>query len=68
MAKVFLVLGGLFTFLGLLLYFVPDSLRWVGRLPGDIHIKKGNLQVNAPLATGLLVSLLVSLLFRFLRK
>lgn len=36
---------------------------WLGRLPGDIYIKRDNFTLYAPLTTGLLISIAVSLLF-----
>ncbi len=44
------------------------KLSWFGRLPGDIVVKRDTFTLYFPLATGLLVSLAVSLLFRFLGK
>jgi hypothetical protein len=35
----------------------------LGRLPGDVVIRHGNFTLYAPIATGLLVSLVVSLVF-----
>ena len=35
---------------------------WIGRLPGDIHIQRGNWSFYFPLATSLLVSVLLTLL------
>jgi hypothetical protein len=40
----------------------------LGRLPGDFHIKRGNLEVYFPLATSLLVSVVLSLLFWLFRR
>ncbi|HID39495.1 MAG TPA: DUF2905 domain-containing protein [Calditrichaeota bacterium] len=39
-----------------------------GHLPGDIIIEKENLRVYIPIATMLLISLLLSLIFWLLRK
>lgn len=45
------------------------KIPWVGRLPGDILIRKGNMTFYFPLATGLLMSAVVSVLLSlFLRK
>jgi hypothetical protein len=43
----------------------------IGKLPGDIYIKKDNFTFYFPLGTSLLISLIVSLfslLFIFMRK
>ena len=41
---------------------------WLGRLPGDIFIQRGNFSFYFPLTTSVLVSVLVSLLFFLLRR
>ena len=35
---------------------------WIGRLPGDIHIQRGNFIFYFPLATSLLLSVVLTLL------
>ena len=35
---------------------------WLGRLPGDIHIERGNFSFYVPLATSLLLSVVLTLL------
>ncbi|MCX7183990.1 MAG: DUF2905 domain-containing protein [Nitrosospira sp.] len=57
----------LLILLGLLLLLVGLAWPWLsklplGRLPGDITIERENFSFYFPLATGLLVSVLLSLL------
>ena len=40
---------------------------WIGRLPGDVHFRRGNTEVYFPLATCVLVSLALSLLLWLVR-
>jgi hypothetical protein len=62
LGRVLIFLGvGLFV-LGLLLTFA-GRVPFVGRLPGDIVYRKGNFTFYFPLATGILISFLLSLLF-----
>ncbi len=42
---------------------VFGRVPWLGRLPGDIHIQRGNFTFYFPLATSILVSVLLTLLF-----
>jgi hypothetical protein len=42
---------------------VAGRLPWIGRLPGDIHIQRGNWTFYFPLATSLLVSVVLTLTF-----
>ena len=43
-----------------------NSLSWLGRLPGDISIKRENVSFYFPVATSILLSVLLSLLFYIL--
>lgn len=56
---VMLILGGIFLLLGNLSGKVP----WIGRLPGDIYIQRGNWSFYFPLATSILLSVILTLIF-----
>jgi len=68
-------LGRTLLFLGLVLVVVGVILLaagnlsgkapWIGRLPGDIYIQRGNWSFYFPLATCLLVSVILTLIFSF---
>jgi len=68
MAKLFIVIGLIALTIGSILYFFPEAFRWLGRLPGDIHIEKENYSIHFPVTTCLLLSLFVSILFWLLKK
>jgi hypothetical protein len=58
---------------GLLLVVVGLAWPWVsripwGRLPGDFSIERENFSFHFPLLTGLIVSLLLTLLLWLFRK
>ena len=67
LGKMLLVVGGVLVVLGLLLAFGP-RIPGLGRLPGDIVYRKGTFTVYFPLATSLLLSLLLSAIFALLRR
>jgi hypothetical protein len=70
LGKIFVILGLFLAALGLLLWS-GIGRGWFGRLPGDIVYSKGNFKLYFPLATCLLLSLLLTLvlwLFRIFRK
>ena len=59
--KILIFLGAILAAIGLLLTFA-GKIPWIGRLPGDIYIKKGNLTFYFPLATSILLSIILSLI------
>ncbi|MBU0966178.1 MAG: DUF2905 domain-containing protein [Proteobacteria bacterium] len=66
MAKNFIIIGILLVVIGLL-WPVLSKLP-LGRLPGDIVIRRENFSFYFPLTTSILISLLLSLFFWFFRK
>ena len=61
---VLLLLGGTLWLVGNLGGKVP----WIGRLPGDIVIERGGWKFYFPLATSILLSLLLTLILSFLGR
>jgi len=60
--KTLVVIGGIFIVVGLL-FMLSERLNFpfFGKLPGDIHIKGKNVQVYFPIATSIILSILLSL-------
>ena len=52
---------------GLLLTFAA-KIPGLGRLPGDLYIRKGNMTFYVPIATSIVVSLVLTLLLNVLGK
>ncbi len=67
-ARLFIILGVIFIVVGILLFVLPriPGLAKLGRLPGDIVYKRGNVTFYFPIVTSLLLSLLLTLLLNFL--
>jgi hypothetical protein len=61
--RALVILGIFLILIGIGLSIAP-RLPWLGRLPGDIVIKREGFTFYFPLATCILVSLLLSLLAR----
>ncbi len=59
--------GVIIALIGCLLLFA-EKIPWIGRLPGDILIKKGKWTFYFPLATSIFLSLLITLLLNLFRK
>ena len=60
--RALIILGFVLVVLGALLSLV-GRVPWLGRLPGDIHIQRGSWSFYFPLATSLVLSVVLSLLF-----
>ena len=64
--KTLIIIGILFVLVGLLYPFLRDI--GLGRLPGDIVIKKENSSFYFPIVTCIVVSVVVSLILMFFKK
>jgi len=60
--RILVALGLLIALVGVILLFV-GRVPWLGRLPGDIYVQRGNWSFYFPLATSLLLSIALSLVF-----
>ena len=67
LGKSLIVIGLIIAAIGVLLSFA-DRIPWLGRLPGDIYVKRENFTFYFPLATSILISLVLTLLLWLLRK
>ncbi|HUX84574.1 MAG TPA: DUF2905 domain-containing protein [Chitinophagaceae bacterium] len=60
--------GILLVILGIMMMAFGNRLRWVGKLPGDIRIRRPGFQIYMPLTTMILASVLLSLIWWIIRK
>lgn len=58
--KILIVFGIAIVGLGVLMLF-GDRIPFLGKLPGDIHVKRDNFQFYFPLTTSLILSVVFSL-------
>jgi uncharacterized protein HemY len=71
LGKLLLVLGLAVVILGLLVLAagsLTGKAPWLGRLPGDIYIERGNWKIYIPLGTSILISIVLSVLFALFRR
>ena len=64
--KTLIIIGVLFILVGLLYPFLKDL--GLGRLPGDIIVKKENSSFYFPIVTCIVVSVVISLILMFFKK
>ena len=62
MARMLIVLGVVLTLMGGLL-LVVGKIPFLGRLPGDIVVRRENWSFFFPLTTSIVISLVLTLLF-----
>lgn len=65
--KVLIFVGIAMVLLGAVLLLLP-KIPFLGKLPGDIFIERKNVSFYFPLATSIMLSILVSLVLYFIRK
>jgi len=64
MGKALVLIGLGITALGLMVMLgVP-----LGRLPGDIYVRRGNFSFYVPLATSIILSIILTLVFALFRR
>ncbi len=67
-------IGKLIIFFGIILIAIGiistlgAKINWLGRLPGDIYVQKKNFTFYFPLATCIIVSIVISLILTLLRR
>mgnify|MGYP000698818629 CR=1 FL=1 len=65
--KMLILMGGALVLIGALLLFA-GKLPGIGRLPGDIYVRRGNFSFYFPLMTCIILSVILSLLFGILGR
>lgn len=66
-ARVIIILGIVLIVIGLALLGI-QKLPFLGKLPGDIIVKRENFTFYFPLATSIIVSILISLVLYLISK
>lgn len=66
MSRTLIIIGIVLVILGLLWPWLQKS--GLGRLPGDIVLERDNFRFYFPLATSIIVSIIITLLFWLFRK
>ena len=66
-AKLLIMFGLILAAVGGILLFI-GKVPHIGRLPGDIYIQRKNFTFYFPLATSILLSIILTLLFSFFSR
>ena len=66
-ARLLIMFGLILAAVGGLLLFI-GKIPYIGKLPGDIFIQRKNFTFYFPLATSILLSIILTLLFSFFSR
>jgi hypothetical protein len=61
LGKILLIIGGIIVIVGLILLF-SQHIPFLGKLPGDIIIKKNGFSFYFPIVTFLILSILITII------
>jgi Protein of unknown function (DUF2905) len=67
LGKSLVLIGISIVLIGVLIWGL-SSIPYVGRLPGDIYVRRGNFTFYFPLATCILISIIATILFSLMRR
>ena len=67
LGKVLVALGIVLVLLGGL-FWLGGKVPFLGRLPGDFHVQRGNWSFYFPLTTSIVISVIVTLILTFLSR
>jgi uncharacterized protein (UPF0305 family) len=65
--KSLIIIGIIIVVIGIFAAYGP-RVPYLGKLPGDIHIKRDNFVFYFPLATSIIVSIILSLILYFFTR
>ena len=66
--KLVLIFGLILVVVGGILWRFSNFFGWVGKLPGDISVQKGNFSFYFPVVTCILISVVLTLLSWLFRR
>jgi hypothetical protein len=67
LGKSLVLIGISIVLIGVLMWGF-SSIPYIGRLPGDIYVRRGNFSFYFPLATCILISIIATILFSLMRR
>lgn len=67
MGKFLIFFGIIIILIGLMLLFF-EKIPYIGKLPGDIVIKRENITIYFPITTSIIISILLNLFLRIIIK
>lgn len=65
--KIFLIFGIILIITGVI-FILAGKIPFLGKLPGDIYIKKENFAFYFPITTAILISIILSLILNIISR
>ncbi len=65
--RILILVGLLIAALGAIIFFLPD-IPYLGKLPGDIRIKRDNFTIYIPITTCILLSILMTIIISLFNR
>lgn len=65
LGKLIIILGIFLVVIGVLIVLAP-RIPYIGRLPGDIYIKRDRFTIYFPLVSSIIISLILTLILNFI--
>lgn len=66
--KYIVIIGIVIVVIGLLVWKFGNIFSWFGNLPGDIKIENENSRFYFPIMSGIIISIVLSLILWLIRK
>jgi Protein of unknown function (DUF2905) len=63
--KMIIILGIFLVVIGALIVLSP-KIPYIGKLPGDIYIKRNNFTIYSPIVSSILISIILTLILNFI--
>ncbi|HOW56720.1 MAG TPA: DUF2905 domain-containing protein [Smithellaceae bacterium] len=63
-----LIFAGVILIVAGLVFLFADKIPFLGRLPGDIYIKKERFSFYFPITTSIIISIILAIIFSLFRK
>jgi hypothetical protein len=67
LGRTLMIMGLAIVAIGAVLW-VFSSVPYIGKLPGDIYIRRGNVTFYFPIVTCILISVVISIVFSLMRR
>ena len=65
--KILFIIGLVISIIGLLM-MLGEKIPWIGRLPGDFYFKGKNFTFYFPLATIIIISIVLTIILMFINR